>query len=218
MKHSNIHFEVKCCLSLTRTSCPELRGWIRYLLDLARLLHQKHYRQRRHLLAELSIESKYALKMMKVVLHTSSHPEEQRSPWPRQRHSQPHILAMSCPGVQAPWGDVKDALNPRRQHLQATATVTAGFTELVTSRSLCMQANILLEKLDAHGLKGSTRCWVENGLNGCTQRVVVNLNPAGGWSPVVSPRLSTGARPGFLIFQDSKQRKSVSGSYVKKAS
>lgn len=99
----------QCCLSLTRTSCAELRGWIRYLLDSVRLLHQKHYRKRRHLLAELSMESKYALKSMKnfkfsfktLVLNTRAEKRraEHRSPGPRQRHSQPHILAMSCPSA-----------------------------------------------------------------------------------------------------------------------
>jgi len=34
--------------------------------------------------------------------------------------------------------------------------------------------SILLEKLDAHGLKGSTLCWIKNWLNGRAQRVMMN--------------------------------------------
>lgn len=126
--------------------------------------------------------------------------------------------------VEAPWGEVKDALNPCRQQLQAPATVTAGFVELViTSKSLniqascCIQASILLEKLDAHGLKGCTSYWGENWLNGWAQRVVVNLNPAGGWSPVVSSGLSIRARPGFLSYGIQNRESPCRGPMFKKS-
>ncbi|TRZ08081.1 hypothetical protein HGM15179_019027 [Zosterops borbonicus] len=53
-----------------------------------------------------------------------------------------------------------------------------------------------LDKLAARGLDRSTLCWVRNWLDGQAQRVEVNgAAPAGGQSPVVSPRVVTQRTP-----------------------
>lgn len=144
---------------------------------------------------------------------------EHRSPGPRQRHSQPHILAMSCPsagtlGRCEGCTQSMQATSPDYRHSDCGIYCAGGYIQVtVHPGQLLHPGQHSPRKTHAHGLKGCTCCWVETWLNGWAQIVMLNLNPAGGWSPVVSPGLSFGARPVFVL-QDSKQRKSMSSSHV----
>lgn len=112
---------------------PSWRAGSGYLLDLARLLHQKHYRQRRYRLAELSVESKGCSADYENDLTYQLAPCRAEKPRARaegQPAPCPDLSGHRCLGrtsrtqaVSA--GDVSV--------LQDTAMVTTGLTELVAA-------------------------------------------------------------------------------------
>lgn len=110
---------------MARTLRAKLEGWIRYLLDLARLLHQKQYRQRRYLLAELSIESKACSLDNENGLTYQLAPCRAEKPWAR-----PEEQPGPCPGLGKTWR-TQAVYAGDASRLQPQAT--AGLSELAVA-------------------------------------------------------------------------------------